>query len=322
MEEKNKSKKKTDKDLEKAKEEVEEPVLKESGAKINLASIRRSFSKRLTALKKCNSDLSAYLELLKAQEEIETEDDKRISALLDASYDALSELTKELNKLNEFVTEEGDSDATDAAIKLFDKYFDEKSNLSGLKESANELLSHKWREKIVKRYDATSELFEEVRQQNKLNDELRGDIDKLYKNLSDSQKTIAESSNKFITIVALLVSLLAIIFGNIIQFTKVDLSWQSVVIVNASILLSTCVVFTIVENVHLLSMRGFQTKNAKEGYNNHVQLYFNVVMIIVIVLLVIVLSASVISLSGQSAEINNETSSSLLTSSEPSSLSS
>lgn len=261
-----------------------------------LSDLAERFNNGLQSLRNSISALENGLELLGARDDITIEDDERINELLDSSYRYLDDVTGLTDNIYYFVITE----RNEKALSLYNEYLDVRNDLTKIKEKASDLLSKKWRENVYKQQRITNDLLEELRSQNNETSSLRNDVlilknenDELYKNLSASQRNIADSSNRFITIVALLVSLLAIIFGNIIQFTKTDLSWQSVIIVNASILLSSCIIFTIIENVHLISLKGFQSNDAE----NRIQLSFNIIMFVIVLILSAVLVCSVFSLS-------------------------
>lgn len=297
MEEKSNNNKKPKSASTKAKSNNKKPlkVLESTDRTKQLSDLAESFNSGLQTFRTSISVLDEDLELLNIKDDVTIEDDERINELLDSSYRFLDNITSLTNEIYYFVVK----DHNEEALTLYGDYLDAKNDLSKIKEKATDMLSKKWRENVYRQQKTTSDLLEEIKSQNNETSELKKDIvvlknenDELYKNLSASQKSIADSSNRFITIVALLVSLLAIIFGNIIQFTKTDLSWQSVVIVNASILLSSCVIFTIIENIHLISLKGFQKKDAE----SHIQRSFNVVMFSIILIVSAVLVCSILSL--------------------------
>lgn len=251
-------------------------MAKKDDAKIE--ELKKSFDERMRYLEDKKQILSETLNSFKDKEEILLSDDELINSLIDECYLVLSELANMLNEIY----------SVDAELFLdyYGRLNSERANVSNLKDTAILFMSHKWREEITKQIQKNRELQNNIEQVAKTNSDLSSTIEAIKKESEEtvqkaisSQKAVEESSNRFITIVALLVSLVAIIFGNISQFISTSISWNSVVIINSSILLSTALIFLIIENNHLFSLKILSSDQSLKSIKHH-QIAFNIFLLL------------------------------------------
>lgn len=236
--------------------------------------IKKSFYDELSKYKNKKADLEKSFSSLNSKETITVFDDENINSLIDSCYSSISILSELCNELFDI--------DSDAFLKLYNELLLERNELSTLKDSITRVTAHKWREELEKQIERNQELQNNIQHYNEDNSQMAASIQDLKDKVDDtlrraesSQKAVEESSSKFITIVALLVSLLAIIFGNLSQFISSKITWQSIVIVNSSILLSTCLIIAIIENIHLFSLKLLFAKDNVNKISRH-QIIFNV----------------------------------------------
>lgn len=132
----------------------------------------------------------------------------------------------------------------------------------------------------------------EIAHYNDENERIARNVDELSKKgasalrkAEDSRRAVEESSNRYMAIIALLVSLLAIIFANISEFLSAKITWESAVILNSSVLLAACIIFSIIENGHLFSLKVLGNEHEKHMITVH-QVVFNILIVILSLLLI------------------------------------
>lgn len=241
---------------------------------IKAATEQSDFEQALLALRKKKEELSCAFETLKSKGAISMEDDESLNMLVDHCYSSLSEATVLVNRI--FETDK------EAFLESYTVLTQERNEISSIKDSVNLYVSHKWREEIVRQIELNNAVKEEVRSFSDKNEELARTVQALkeegestLEKAISSQKAVEESSNRYIAIAALLVSLLAIIFANISEFLSTATTWQSVVILNSSVLLAACVIFAIIENGHLFTLKILGTRADCRKIFKH-QIVFNV----------------------------------------------
>lgn len=251
-------------------------MVKKDNKKIE--ELKKTFDERMHSLEDKKQILSETLNSFKDKEEVLLSDDELINSLIDECYLMLSELTNILNEIY----------SVDAGLFLdyYGRLNSERTKVSTLKDTSILFMSHKWREEITKQIQNNRELQNNIEQVVKTNEDLSSTIEAVKKESEEtvqkaisSQKAVEESSNRFITIVALLVSLVAIIFGNISQFISSSISWNSVIIINSSILLSTALIFLIIENNHLFSLKVLLNNQNIKVIKHH-QVTFNIFLLL------------------------------------------
>ena len=215
-------------------------------------------------------------------EEISIDIDKEINGKLDECFEKITKLSSSIDK------ESYKNDYIQCLLKI--NFL--KDNLSTKKESINSVLTFLWRQKINSEIEKINALHEEnnqfIAKNNDLRDQLVGvqnnSKDMLAK-INDTQHNINDSFNKYITIIALLVSLIAIIFGNVCSFISTSTTWQTVAILNCSLLLASCIIFTIVENIFILTSRISASEDASKKMKCH-QIILNVTIGIICLALI------------------------------------
>lgn len=230
-------------------------------------------------------DIHLFLSEPSNFENINLEIDNKISDLLDRCSEILKKEDKELNS---------NIDVNDPNwLKCYNSYSSLYKKFDSYRKSIDDALSHAWRSMLFEQTELNKKreeaLNNSIMQINKLRDELvtvNSENEKLKKDLDITKSTLNSTSDRFITIVTLLVTLIAIIFGNIVQFVGDEncLCWNSVVILNSSILLSSLVIFDIIENIQLFSVSLVSNEDVKKQIKNQ-RKTLNILSIISICLL-------------------------------------
>lgn len=250
-----------------------------------------------------------------SETEIDLKIDEDFNNAVANCFDLVSQTSDEINNhWDQIFTKHQD---------IINAHISEKNSLSLLKYTVDSCLSHKWRERLAKQANETKEILESIKSYDDKNEQMGQSLSslidenkKMKSDLEASQKIAENTTNRFMTIFALLVSLMAIIFSNIVKFSNSVITWESVVILNTSILIATCVVYMIIENVHLAPLRVFSDEPACKKISRH-QITFNVVLSFILFVLVTILVVALICSNMNQTTIDSKPTGPLDTSSSP-----